>query len=122
MKITKQSAIGSIDKSPKTYLLGVDNDLVSIFNLSKGRVRFGDIIDGANGENIKGQFQIFTTHGTPNTEFEVKHTLGANPTGWIVMNKDKAGDLYASTTTWTSSSVYLKCSVASVTYKVFLLV
>ena len=121
MKITKQSAPGSIQKSPITYLLGVDNDLVSLFNLSKGRVRFGNGVDGQNGENIQGQFQTFTTDATPNAEFSVTHTLGATPVGWLVFNKNKAGDLYSGTTAWTSTTIALKCSVASVTFVVFLL-
>jgi len=119
MKTTKQSAPGSIQKSPTTYLLGVDNDLTSLFNLSKGRIRFGDATNGSRGENISGEYRVFTS-STP-AEFEVKHTLGVVPQGWIVVSKDKAGDLYSGTSTNTSTSIYFKCSVGSVTYKVFLL-
>lgn len=103
------------------YAKAVDNDLINIFTVLKGRIRFGDSIDGGRGENISGEFQTFTTNATPNAENLIAHTLGAIPIGWLVINKDKAGDLYASTTAWTSSSIAFKCSVASVTYTVFLL-
>ena len=121
MKITKQSHYNSTSQNQGGYILAVDNDLVNIFNVIKGRVRFGDAVDGYRGENIAGEFKIFTTSGTPNAENTITHGLGAVPVGWLVVSKDKAGDLYAGTTTWTSTKLYLKCSVASVTYKIFLL-
>ena len=121
MKITKQSHYNSTSKDQTGYILAVDNDLVNIFNVLKGRVRFGDAIDGYRGENIAGEFKTFVTSATPNAENTISHGLGAVPVGWLVVSKDKAGDLYASTTAWTSTKLYLKCSVASVSYKVFLL-
>jgi hypothetical protein len=113
MKITKQSSSGSLQTNPQTYLLGVDNDLVNIFTALKGRIKLG--------ENIGGQSVTFTSSGTPNAEFFVTHGLGTTPTGFFVINKDKAGDLYASGTAWTNSRVAFKCSVASVTMTVFLI-
>lgn len=106
-----------IDKI-KDYGRTADNDLINIFMALKGKISFGD---GIASENISGQFVTFTSSATPNAEFSVPHTLGATPIGWIVVNKNKAGDLYKGTTVWTSLSIALKCSVASVTYKVFLI-
>jgi hypothetical protein len=118
MHVVKQSHYNSASKDQSGYLLAADNDLVNIFMALKGRLSFGD---GSTSENIKGQFLTFTTSATPNTESTISHTLGITPVGFIVVNKDKAGDLYASTTAWTSSRVYFKSSVASVTYKVFII-
>ena len=118
MRVVKQSLYNSTAKDQSDYVLAADNDLVNIFMALKGRLSFGN---GTASENISGQFVTFTTSATPNAEFSVPHTLGATPIGWLVINKDKAGDLYAGTTAWTSTSVYLKCSVASVTYTIFLI-
>jgi len=121
MQITKQSSSGNIKDNTNSYLLGVDNDLTNIFNVFKGRVRFGDANSGSNGENIQGQFQVFTSSSTVDTEFSVSHTVGAVPIGWLLVSKDKAGDLYKGDTEWTSDTVYFKSSVASVSYTIFLL-
>ena len=113
MRVTKQSSSGSMQTNPVSYLLGVDNDLTNIFTVLKGRVRFG--------ENINGNFVTVTSSATPNAEFSVTHKLGSVPQGYIVCDKDKAGDLYSSTTVATSTTLYLKATVASVTYKLFII-
>lgn len=55
-----------------------------------------------------------TTPGTPDTEFSVAHGLGVVPTGFLVIDKDKAGDTYRGTTAWTAEQIYLKNDVATV--------
>lgn len=107
-------------KDGNNYLEDVDTDLFNIFLCLQGRVRFGDGTDNARGENISGEFHTFTTAGA-NTEVVVPHTLNATPVGRIVISQDKAGSLYSSTTAWTSTNIYVKCDVASVTFKIFLL-
>ena len=121
MKITKQSSSSSIKYNSTSYLLGVDNDLINIFNVLKGRVRLGSGIDGANGENISGQFQTFTSGSSANVEFSVSHTIGAIPIGWLEIAKDKPAHLYLGTSDWTSTVAYFKCDVASTNFIVFLL-
>jgi hypothetical protein len=90
----------------------------------QGRVRFGTGADGARGENIQGEFQLFTTSATPDAENTVAHGLGAIPVGYIICHQSKAGSLYQGPTTgtnWTATNIYLKCDVASVIFLVFLL-
>lgn len=102
----------------------VDTDLRNIFYILQGQIRFGNGDDGESGENISGEFQQFISDATPDTEFSVTHTLGAIPIGYIIMGQDKAGNLYQLSTTgtsWTTTTVYLKCDTASVTFKIFLL-
>ena len=114
MKIAKKSIKGK----------NVDTDLNALFLAMQGRIRFGDGGDGDRGENLSGQFQSFTSHATANTEFSVAHTLGSVPVGYLVLGQDKAGSLYqlsGTGTAWTSSAIYFKCSVSSVTFLVFLL-
>ena len=71
-------------------------------------------------DNIDCRLVSFTSNATPDTEDEVAHTLGKTPQGYVVYGKDKAGDLYTSTggTAWDATNMYLKCTVASVAYKI----
>lgn len=124
MKINKISnTVGFRPDDPERHIKTVDGDLVNLFLLSQGRVRFGDGGDNTNGENIAGQFQQFTSDASANTEFNVAHTVGSIPVGAIVLWQDKAGDLYQGPTTgtnWTVTQVSFKSSGSSVEYKVFL--
>lgn len=116
---TKKNSFKS--KNPEDYVFDLDKDMRNLGNLVNGRVRFGDGVDGARGENISGEFQVFTSDGVADAENTIAHTLGAVPIGYIVLNQDKAGSLYDSGTAWTATNIYLKSDVASVTFKVFLL-
>lgn len=94
-----------------------------LFTCLQGRVSFGTGVDGIDGQNISGQFQQFTTSATPDAENTIAHTVGSIPTGYIVLWQDIAGTLYQSPTSgtdWTSTNIYLKCNVASVTFLIFL--
>lgn len=99
----------------------VDTDLLTLFTCLQGRVRFGAGTDGSGGENMAGQWQVVADTGSVNTEFSVTHTLGSVPVGYLVIRINKAGVIYDSGTTWTSSTIYLKCSVANATVTLFLL-
>lgn len=68
-------------------------------------------------DNVDCVLITITTSATPDAENTVAHTLGKVPTGYIVYSQDKAASLYLGTTAWTSSNVYLKSNVASVTFK-----
>lgn len=103
----------------------LDLHLRKLFDALRGRVRFGTYTSGNTnlGENIAGQFVSFTSDASANTEFSVTHNLGAIPIGYIVFYQDKAGSLYQTPTNgtdWTATTVYLKCSVSSVAFLVFL--
>lgn len=59
-----------------------------------------------------------TTSATPNTEQAVAHTLkNRTPIGYLVISSDKAAHIYDGTTAWTTSNIYLRSDVASVTAK-----
>ena len=121
MKLVKTSNLSSRKNETNQYEKNLDSDIASLFTALKGRVRFGSTTDGYRGENISGEFQVFTSNATPDTEDEVAHTIGAIPVGYIVLKQDKAGSLYLGSTSWSSSSVYFKCDVASVAFTIFLL-
>ncbi len=83
------------------------------------RVSFGSTA-GEKAGNFEGQWLEFTSSATPDAENAVTHKLNRVPTGYIVGQRDKAGVLYNGTTTWTSSIIYLKCNVASVTFRILI--
>lgn len=98
-------------------------EVAKLYTVLQGRISFGRANDGDRGQNLRGEFQQFTSNVSANTEFSVAHTLDATPTGAIVFWQDKAGSLYQGPTTgtnWDADNVYFKCDVASVTFKVFL--
>ena len=77
--------------------------------------------DGVNRDNMFGTWVNYTTNAVANTEDTINHNLGFVPVGWLVVTQDKAGSIYKGTTTWTTSQIFLKCSVASVTARIFVL-
>lgn len=123
MKLARQSTLNQKTEVDKQLPI-LQNDINKLYLCLQGRVRFGRGSDGDRGENMAGEFQQFTTSGTPNAENTIAHTIGAIPVGYIIVWQDKAGTLYQGPTTgtaWTSTNIYLKCSVASVTFSVFLI-
>lgn len=121
-KLSTQQSVN--EQSLPGVLYNLNADLNSLFLCLQGRVRFGSGSTGNGGENIDGQWLQIITNVTGNTESTFTHTLGTTPIGYIVVWQDKAGSLYQGPTTgtsWTSSSISLKCSVASVTFLLFLL-
>ena len=112
------------DQYDNSDVKNYDTDFNTVFLCLQGRVRFGSGTSGNNGENIAGQFLSITTNGVANTESTFNHTMGSIPVGYIVIGQDKAGSRYqlsSTGTAWTNNQISLKCSVASVQFKLFLL-
>ncbi len=78
-------------------------------------ISLGDASDGTLAGVLNGRYQTYTTNATPDTEDTVAHGLGRVPVGFIVVNRDKAGIVYDSGGTWTTTNILLKCNVASMT-------
>lgn len=124
VKVSNYIGIGDDKERLDSFCKDINRDVEELFTVFNGRVRFGIGGDGDRGENISGEFQQFTSHATPNTEFSVNHGLGAIPVGIIIMWQSAAGSLYQGPTTgtnWTSSTIYLACDASSVTFNVFLI-
>lgn len=121
MKVSNKLIFNS--EQPKDVQVNALNDNFSqLFQALTGRLRFGRSTTGDVGENFDGKFKSFTSDVTANTEFTVAHGLGSIPKGYLIFYQDKAGSLYqgpSTGTTWTTTNVYLKCSVSSVTFLVF---
>lgn len=118
-------AVDPDESDTKGDVRSIDKDMVVLFACLQGRVRFGPGTSGNDGENIAGQFLTITTSATPNAESTFTHSLGGIPVGYLIIWQDKAGSLYqgpSTGTAWSSSTISFKCSVASVQFKLFLLV
>jgi len=104
----------------------LDNEAKEFFNwirilVNKGKIAFGSVVDGNHGENIEGEHQVIADTGDANTEFSVTHTLGRIPTGYLVTSNNKAAVVYTGTTTWTSTTIYLRCDAANCAISVFII-
>lgn len=69
-------------------------------------------------DNVDCRTISYTSNAVANTQDTVAHTLGKVPIGYIVVSQDKAGIVYNGGTTWTTTNIYLKNSVASVATKI----
>lgn len=122
-KISNYSA-SRYSTDDKSDIKNYDTDFNTVFTCLQGRVRFGRGTSGNRGENIDGTFLTIVTNAVANTETTFTHNMGSIPVGYFVLGQDKAGSLYqlaATGTAWTTTTLSLKCSVASVTFNLFLL-
>jgi hypothetical protein len=79
------------------------------FNTSKTE----EILKKLDGEFISG-----TTNATPDTETVHAHELGRTPRGFMIISKDKAGDVYDSSS-HSDTQLKIKCAVASVAFTAY---
>ncbi len=114
MKIPSFSFQNTTDNELKEFL-----EWIRIL-VNKGKISFGDVVDGNHGENIEGEHQTVADTGTANTEFSVTHTLARVPTGYIVTSNNKAGVVYTGTTAWTKTTVYFRVDAANCAIAVFI--
>lgn len=66
----------------------------------------------------KTEFASVTAPATPDTEFPVEHGRGFVPIGFLAISKDRAADVYLSTTAATNEQIFLKCSVGSAVLRI----
>lgn len=83
-------------------------------------VRTGSSGVDRNFDKIAREFERVTPEeishtfsASANTEEVVSHGLGRVPTKAWLKYKDRACDIYDSGTAWTTTVIYLKCSVGS---------
>ncbi len=118
MKLTKTSNYSNFNRTKQEdYIQNVDTDLSNIFTAFKGRVRFGSGVDDARGENLEGEFQVFTTAATGGTV--VNHTLSATPIGYIIIKQNANGVLWLASAT--TASITFASNTTATSFTVFLL-
>lgn len=122
MRAANPLVLNPREDSP-AQIRSLQTQIERLTQILQGRVAFGVGTDGISGQNMSGEFQQFTSHATPDTEFTVNHTLGSIPQGYLILWQDLAGSLYQSPTSgtdWTSTQIFLKSAGSSVTYLIFL--
>lgn len=83
-----------------------------------GNLGFGD---GVDVDNIRGMWHTYTTNSTPDTEDAIAHNLGVVPVGVLEMKKPASGYLYRGSSAWTTTNIYMKCTAASQSVTLFIL-
>lgn len=120
MKLVKQSNFTGFKKGKQEdYAQSVDNDLINLFNVFKGRIRLGTGTDGARGENLEGEFQVFAC-GAAGTTSVVSHTIGSVPIGFLQINQNGFGGVYM-TSANTTQAIFATLGTSGTNYTVFLL-
>lgn len=117
MQIPKRIKISEHGKPESEYDRNLEAELLSytlkLSEILNGGLKFSD--------NMYAEISTTSDTGNANTEFAVAHTMKTTPTGFIVINIDKAGIVYDSGTAWTATNIYLKCSAANAEVKIILL-
>lgn len=97
-------------------LLDLESYLLEFVRINDGNLGFGD---GTDPDNLIGKWLTYTTNAIADTEDTLTHDLGMVPVGFIVMEPPNGGFIYKGTTAWTTSQIFLKCSAANKTAKIF---
>lgn len=105
IKTTQPS--NQFEKTLEQELLSFTLELAGLVN--KG-LKFDD--------NFNANILDISDSGAADSSNTVPHTLKRVPTGFIVININKAGVVYAAGTAWTETDIYLKCNVANCTIKI----
>jgi hypothetical protein len=86
-----------------------------------GNVEFGDTMTNKEpGRNIKCSKATGATPGVANTEFAVTHILGKVPITFF-HHTDNGGVIYKSTTPWTNTQIFLKCTTATANFSIVII-
>jgi hypothetical protein len=92
-----------------------------------GNVSFGETMSNSDqATNVNSWKATGTTPGTANTAFTINHSLSDGNSGTRVpiaivgQVTDNGGLIYGDVTTWTKTTVTLKCTTASANYRVIL--
>lgn len=86
------------------------------------QVSFGSTMSNKEFDrNIQCSKASGTTPGVANTEFAVNHNLNRVPITLAGWDTNNGGVLYRSTTPWTKTQVFLKCTTATAAYNLVLI-
>lgn len=90
-----------------------------IGELANWTLTLKSILDGGISidDNVDARRVSVVSHGTPGTEFNVAHTLGKIPLGYIVTGQDGPGTLYDGATATDKVTLYLKSDAATTTFR-----
>ncbi len=108
MKIKVPQTVSNVD-SFEDLRKFTDQNLSQIVSVLNGNINFED--------NVNVSIVSFT-FSVANTNYQVTHSLGIVPTGFIIVGKNISTDIYNGDGVNTKSSIFLKSTVANATVKV----
>lgn len=109
----KLTGDGKLSESAFNLVLGV---LKAVLKRMNGGLTLGLAVTGHRAGNLDAQHITVLCPPTANQEFALPHGLGRTPVGYWSIEWDRAGAIYTSSKgSWSDSTMYLKCSVASAT-------
>lgn len=121
MKIAPTINFGVVEPEQDSLTKFVNMIRTIYQNLSQafnGQIGFGD---GTNVDNINGSWINVIAPAAPNTDFTVNHNLGRIPSGYWIMQKDRACDIYTGGVAATSTQLTLRATVASAVLRLFII-
>lgn len=105
-KLTEKLALAITDKM---------GQLIDKFN---NGLSLGTGESGYQAGNLDAQFIDVLMPGVADTEIAIPHGLSRVPIGFLVVNKDRACNIYNSSLgSWSNTIMYLKSNVASATIR-----
>jgi hypothetical protein len=104
-------------KSLSDFVQMIKNIYQNFSQAFNGHVGYGD---GTNSDNIDGTWINVVAPAAPNTDFTVNHNLGRPSSGYWVMQKDRACDVYTGSVAGTTTQLTLRASVASAVLRLFI--
>jgi len=121
MKIAPNLQFAVIEPTKKSLeafvrmIRSVYQNFTTAFN---GNIGFGD---GTNLDNINGSWINVVAPVAPDTDFTVNHNLGRIPSGYWIMQKDRACDIYTGSIAATATQLTLRANVASAVLRIFVI-
>jgi hypothetical protein len=112
------TVVEATDKSLKLFAQQLKQLYENLAGVINGHISFGD---GTNTENIDGNWVDVITPATPDTDFTVEHNLLRLPVGYLIMQKDRAVDVYQGSIPSTTTEITLRATVASAVIKLFII-
>lgn len=108
-RIKTEDARTKFEKSLSQELLSYGYKLAELLN---GGMKYTD--------NFDAQIKTVPDTGSADTQFAVAHTLKRVPEGFHVLNISAGAIVYDAGTTWTTTNIYLKCTVANCEVKLLI--
>jgi hypothetical protein len=105
-------------KSLNTFVQMIKQIYQNLIGVVNGQIGFGD---GTNLDNVNGSWINTVTPVAPNTDFTVNHNLGRVPSGYWIMTKDRAVDIYTGSIAATTTQLTLRATVASAVVRLFII-
>ncbi len=112
MKLTRPQTFHLKDPNHKRWI-------EDLFKLHLRNISFGTEVNG-DDQNIDGTMIEIVNTGILNTEFAVTHNLGRVPLYWDTKYINSNAVIYASSTPWSETQAFFKCSINNAHIRLFI--